>query len=154
MMIKVKTLCSISLLAVISLSVTGCDSVQEFMSNLGSSDKNGNSEEVQKNSISADSQDPKTVTYYPAKNPPWSKLDVGTLSCKQGIKFNVKRADVGNNIDIHWQGKDYTLHNVKTASGAFRYEDASSGLVFIQVPAKVVLLNSKLGQRLADECKP
>lgn len=153
-MIKVKPLFSISLLAAISLTISGCDTVQAFVSNLGNTENNEETQQVASAESNKPDEAPKTVTYYPAKNPAWSKLDVGTLTCNQGIKFHVKRADVGNNIDIIWKGKDYTLHNIKTASGAFRYEDAASGLVFIQVPAKVLLLDSKVGQRLADECKP
>lgn len=98
--------------------------------------------------------EPETVIFYPAANPPWAHINVGKIACAEGRSFQISRADVGNNLDLNWKGKEYTLHNVATTSGAFRYEDKVSGLVLIQIPAKLLLLNSKQGERLADECKP
>lgn len=40
----------------------------------------------------------------------------------------------------------------ETTSGAVRLEDAKSGLVWIQIPAKSMLMNSKLGRRVVDSC--
>ena len=40
----------------------------------------------------------------------------------------------------------------ETTSGAVRLEDAKSGLVWIQIPAKSMLMNTKLGRRVVDAC--
>lgn len=143
---KIKTLSYLPFIAATCWMLAGCENVQEFISNLSADKVEEQTQQVPPL--------PETVVYYPAQNPVWAKLDVGTLTCELGKKLHVRRADVGNSIDINWQGKEYTLHNVKTQSGAYRYEDPASGLVFIQIPAKVELLNSKLGQRVADECRP
>lgn len=141
--------------------VTGCENIQEFISTLsigGETQQASSSSSTQPNGENGSQQlpqlPPATIAYYPAQNPAWAKLDIGALTCKSGEKLYVRRADVGNSIDVTWAGKEYTLNRVKTESGAFRYEDSTSGFVFIQVPAKVQLLNSKLGQRVADDCRP
>jgi hypothetical protein len=41
---------------------------------------------------------------------------------------------------------------VPTNTGALRLEGKASGLVWLQLPSKSMLMNSKIGQRLADEC--
>lgn len=104
--------------------------------------------------LPAAAEPPETITFYPAQNPAWAALNVGRMMCAEGTSFQISRADVGNEIDVTWKGRQYTLHNVPTSSGAFRYEDPASGLVLIQIPAKSELLDSKIGQRLADECNP
>lgn len=87
-------------------------------------------------------------------NPWWEKLKAGHVSCEMGQGFDVRKVDTSSSVELVWKKKDYVLKKVNTTTGAYRYEDAASGLVLIQIPAKMLLLNSKLGQRLADECKP
>jgi hypothetical protein len=41
---------------------------------------------------------------------------------------------------------------VPTNTGALRLEGKASGLVWLQLPTKSMLMNNKLGQRMADEC--
>jgi hypothetical protein len=41
---------------------------------------------------------------------------------------------------------------VPTNTGALRLEGKASGLVWLQLPTKSMLMNNKLGQRVADEC--
>jgi hypothetical protein len=41
---------------------------------------------------------------------------------------------------------------VPTNTGALRLEGKASGLVWLQLPTKSMLMNSKIGQRMADEC--
>ena len=40
----------------------------------------------------------------------------------------------------------------ETTSGAVRLADAKSGLLWIQIPAKSMLMNTKLGRRVVDAC--
>jgi hypothetical protein len=40
----------------------------------------------------------------------------------------------------------------ETDTGAVRLEDKKSGVVWIQIPAKSMLMNAKIGQRVADGC--
>jgi len=53
-----------------------------------------------------------------------------------------------------WQKKPFQYHMtpVLTSSGAVRLEDARAQTVWIQIPAKSMLMNQQLGQRMADGC--
>lgn len=46
----------------------------------------------------------------------------------------------------------YTMLPEETTTGAVRLEDKKAGVVWIQVPAKSMLLNAKIGQRMVDAC--
>ena len=50
--------------------------------------------------------------------------------------------------------KNATYHMVpeETTSGAVRLMDKKTGVVWIQIPTKSMLMNSKVGQRLIDNC--
>ena len=41
---------------------------------------------------------------------------------------------------------------VVTSTGAIRLEDQKGGAVWLQIGNKSMLMNQRLGQRLADEC--
>ena len=47
----------------------------------------------------------------------------------------------------------YYMTPVETTTGAVRLEDAQAGAMWLQLPHKSMLMNSKLGQRMADECQ-
>jgi Membrane-bound lysozyme-inhibitor of c-type lysozyme len=80
-------------------------------------------------------------------------LETGLHRCELGQRVTVKRiAPDKSNILLNWSGKDYTMKAVGTESGALRFEDKASGLVWMAIVGKSQLLNSKRGQRLANEC--
>jgi len=54
---------------------------------------------------------------------------------------------------ISWLGTDHTLNAVGTSTGAMRYENSASGLVWLVILGKSMLLDSKKGQQLANECR-
>lgn len=78
----------------------------------------------------------------------------GKFHCELGNRVDVS-ADPQHPdaISLGWKGRSYPLVAVATSTGALRYEDAVSGNVWIQIPAKSMLLNAKAGQQLANECK-
>jgi hypothetical protein len=47
----------------------------------------------------------------------------------------------------------YHMSPVETTTGAVRLEDAQAGAMWLQLPHKSMLMNSKVGQRMADECQ-
>lgn len=47
----------------------------------------------------------------------------------------------------------YRLAPELTTTGAVRLEDKAAGIVWLQLANKSMLMNQKLGRRLADECK-
>jgi len=47
----------------------------------------------------------------------------------------------------------YTMVPEETSSGAVRLEDKKAGVVWLQIPSKSMLMNSKIGQRMVDGCQ-
>jgi len=80
-------------------------------------------------------------------------LIAGNFRCELGNQVDVS-ADLQhpNAINLAWKGRSYPLQSVATSTGALRYEDTASGHVWIQIPAKSMLLNAKAGHQLANEC--
>ncbi len=70
-----------------------------------------------------------------------------------------QRISVGGNvhsdsvIELTWRGKPYRMKRVGTSTGAHRFEDPISGLIWISIPAKAMLLDSRLGAPVVNECK-
>jgi len=82
---------------------------------------------------------------------PSVSLLTGNFYCELGNRVDL--AGAGSDVKLTWKGRSYQMATVSTTTGAVRLEDKASGLVWIQIPAKSMLLNSKLGQQLANECK-
>jgi membrane-bound inhibitor of C-type lysozyme len=84
---------------------------------------------------------------------PTMSVDTGLYRCELGVRVTVKKiAPDRSSLVLNWKNKDYTLTAVGTQSGALRFEEKSSGLVWMAIVGKSQLLNSKLGQRLANDC--
>ncbi len=81
-------------------------------------------------------------------------LNAGTYRCElnQNVEFEKVSADRKTAV-LKWGKKNYAMKAVETQTGAIRYEDKASGMVWLMVANKSMLLNQKHGQRLADECK-
>ncbi|MBP0599628.1 hypothetical protein J8I26_16050 [Herbaspirillum sp. LeCh32-8] len=82
----------------------------------------------------------------------------GTLSadysCELGNKLTIWKNEADDkHIAIRWNKKINRLTRVDTTTGANRFENRKVGLVWIGIPAKGLLLDSKKGQQLANECK-
>jgi hypothetical protein len=54
---------------------------------------------------------------------------------------------------LRWKNKLYGLMRVATTTGANRFENKKAGLVWIDIPSKGMLFDSKRGVQLANECK-
>lgn len=74
-------------------------------------------------------------------------------NCEMGrsLKIYKKDSDV-NHIGILWQNRLNSLTRVATTTGADRFEDRKTGLLWIDIPAKGMLLDTKNGAQLANEC--
>jgi hypothetical protein len=76
------------------------------------------------------------------------------FNCELGNKITIYENDSDNKrIGLRWNKKVHELTRVSTTTGANRFEDKDAGLVWINIPAKGMLLDSKKGQQLANECK-
>jgi membrane-bound inhibitor of C-type lysozyme len=90
--------------------------------------------------------------------------DNGEMNIEKSIVTNYN-CELGNKITtyynegddkylaLRWKDKIHRLRRVGTTTGANRFENRKYGLVWINIPAKAMLLDSKKGQQLANECR-
>lgn len=82
------------------------------------------------------------------------KLASGVYRCELGQQIEVQRDPRNvNEIGLRWQGGRHTLRRYDSDSGLPRYEDRDRGLLWIDLPWKGVLMDSRSGQPLANDCK-
>jgi len=81
------------------------------------------------------------------------RVHVGRIPCELGA-FVTVTADTANPGRFHVEGKGFKYHMapVATTTNTVRLEDQKGGAVWLQIGNKSMLMNQKLGQRLADEC--
>lgn len=74
--------------------------------------------------------------------------------CELGNSLTLyKNQDDPQHVAMRWKKRLYRLTRVDTTTGASRFENQKSGFIWIGIPAKGLLLDSKHGQQLANECK-
>lgn len=81
------------------------------------------------------------------------RVYLGKLPCELGA-FVTLTADAKSPgyFDVYIRNLKFRMSPVQTSTGAIRLEDAKGGAVWLQLSNKSMLMNQKLGQRLADEC--
>jgi len=89
--------------------------------------------------------------------PPIPKVDhkrhAGNYRCDHGRTIRI--ADVPGQTDVillTWQGAQHRLERVYSNSGAERFEELATGLVWILIPGKAMLLSTNQGRALANDC--
>jgi len=81
------------------------------------------------------------------------KVFIGQLPCELGNAVTITPdPKYPGYFDMHLNKFKYRLVPVPTSTGAIRLEDPKSGAVWLQLANKSMLMNHKLGQRMADEC--
>ena len=80
-------------------------------------------------------------------------VHTGAIACELGASVVIE-PDAQSPGRFHIQGKGFRYHLTPTVSstGAVRLEDRHAGAVWLQIANKSMLMNQKLGQRMADEC--
>jgi citrate lyase subunit beta / citryl-CoA lyase len=98
----------------------------------------------------------------PAKDVPLSqgqmdaagRVFTGTANCEFGQTVSVSAiAGKPGHFKLSHNKANYTLVPEVTTTGAVRLEDRKAGIVWLQIPAKSMLMNAKLGRRLVDACQ-
>ena len=81
------------------------------------------------------------------------QIHLGRMPCEMGSYVQID-ADPKAPGFFHVQTKagKYRMFPVVTATGAIRLEDQKIGAVWLQLANKSMLMNQRVGQRLADEC--
>lgn len=76
------------------------------------------------------------------------------FQCALGDKVTIfENAEDTKHIGLRWNKRVHRLTRVDTTTGANRFENRKYGLIWIGIPAKGMLLDSKKGQQLANDCK-
>ena len=81
------------------------------------------------------------------------RVHVGHIACELGAYVDVQADPAApGHFNVEGKGFKYRMTPVVTSTGAVRLEDAKGGAVWLQIANKSMLMNQKIGQRLADEC--
>jgi hypothetical protein len=81
------------------------------------------------------------------------KVLLGTSQCEFSVVVTMRAdARTAGRFVLEAARKRYLLDPVVTSTGAVRLEEVSSGAVWLQLANKSMLMNQKLGQRIADDC--
>lgn len=79
---------------------------------------------------------------------------VSEYQCELGAKLTVyQNNDDKDHVALKWGKRLHRLARIPTTTGADRFENNHYGLVWIAIPAKGILLDSKTGHQLANECR-
>jgi hypothetical protein len=82
-----------------------------------------------------------------------SRVMVGEAKCEFDQKVSVHPVDgKPGHFKVSHKNASYTMVPQETTTGAVRLEDKKNGIVWIQIPAKSMMLNQKVGQRMVDGC--
>ena len=83
-----------------------------------------------------------------------AEVHTGRMTCELGNSVTVTPDPHSSTRFILQMKKNtYLMTRVETTTGAVRLEDAYAGAMWLQLPHKSMLMNSKLGQRMADDCQ-
>ena len=82
------------------------------------------------------------------------QVHLGTIPCEMGQKVLLTADPLSpGRFYMSVQQHRFHLTPVISSTGAIRLEDPEGGAFWIQLSNKSMLMSSKLGQRLADECQ-
>ena len=82
-----------------------------------------------------------------------ARVLTGQADCEFNQRISVAPLDGRPGyFTVSHQGKQYRMLPRETTTGAVRLEDPVNGLVWLQIPAKSMLMNARRGQRMVDSC--
>ena len=82
------------------------------------------------------------------------QVHTGRIVCELGNVVNITPDAQNRGFFVLQMGKHrFHVSPVPSATGAIRLEDPQAGAMWLQLANKSMLMNSKLGQRMADECQ-
>jgi hypothetical protein len=83
-----------------------------------------------------------------------NEVHTGRMACELGVHVSVQAdPQKPGEFVLHIQQHVYHMTPVVSSTGAVRLEDTKAGAMWLQLANKSMLMNTKLGQRMADECQ-
>jgi hypothetical protein len=83
-----------------------------------------------------------------------ARVFTGGVDCELNQKISLQPIEgTPGHFKLTYNKVSYTLVPQETTTGAVRLEDRKAGIVWLQIPAKSMLMNAKLGQRMVDSCQ-
>ncbi len=78
----------------------------------------------------------------------------GFADCEFKQRISVTAVDGSpGHFHVGHKGLQYRMVPQETSTGAVRLEDKTAGVMWLQIPAKSMLMNVKVGQRMVDGCQ-
>lgn len=102
----------------------------------------------------AKKEEPKQEVADDEPEPDITDTVIADYACELNNKVTIytNEKDDGH-IALRWKNRLHRLTRVGTTTGALRFENTKFGLIWIGIPSKGILLDSKLNRQLANECK-
>jgi hypothetical protein len=76
----------------------------------------------------------------------------GNYDCDFNQKINVSQASSQGYVDVTSGKSKYTMKPILSSTGALRMEDVTGRMLLLQIANKSMLMDTKLGQRVVDNC--
>lgn len=82
-----------------------------------------------------------------------ARVLTGKADCEFGQHVDVEpMSGKPGHFRVAFKNVNYTMVPEETTTGAVRLQDKKSGMVWLQIPSKSMLMNSRAGQRMVDGC--
>ena len=82
------------------------------------------------------------------------RVHTGDVTCEMNQHVSLQPIDgKPGYFKLGFKNVNYIMTPEETTTGAVRLEDKKAGVVWVQIPSKSMLLNSKIGQRMVDSCQ-
>lgn len=87
-------------------------------------------------------------------NPYNFAFPAGVYHCELNRNVDVREVSPDlTSATLHFNNKEYRLKAVRARTGALRYEDPQAGVVWLVITGKSMLLDTRHGKQLANECR-
>lgn len=81
-------------------------------------------------------------------------VHTGKIQCELGADVTIAADEKKPGFfSVSTKGAKYRMHPVESRTGAIRLEDPRAGAMWLQIANKSMLMNQKMGLRLADDCQ-
>ncbi len=82
-----------------------------------------------------------------------TRVFVGKADCEFSQQVDIQPAEgKPGHFRVSYKNTHYEMVPEETSTGAIRLQDKRSGMMWLQIPSKSMLMNTKLGQRAVDSC--